>query len=280
MLKTPLFALFTLTASLSFTAGAFAQVTVNGAAANLSQPAEASSTDKTDSADINDKDIYCPTAEEPILPGEYYACEARSAYGHENYRKMVEMLEEAAYWANKDAQYSLGLAYFNGDIPQVPQNIPLGLAWLALAAERKDGQYVLAYAGAHARATPKDIREAAALWKTMKPKYGDSVAAPRAIRRFNHGIQDIDDAARENGIVYLHGFAPYGQSALAVSNKLHDQAAADFENFHGSVVVGKPAWVKDDPANATSAAKAAPAAASSTSTSTNPSGESAWDKVR
>jgi hypothetical protein len=251
MLKTPLFALCALV-GLSFTTQTFAQaaskpaITVNGSSPDTAMPQGNTS---PDTPSIDDKDIYCPTALEPILPGDYYACEARSAYGHEDYRKMADMLEEAAYWANKDAQYTLGLAYANGDIPEIPQDKALGLAWLALAAERKNNQYVLAYAQARVNASPAELRQAQTLWKKMRLKYGDNVAAKRAIERFNHNIQQIDDAARENGIVYLHGFSPYAESAFTIANKLHDQATTDFENVNGTVVVGKPEWAQPSSAD-------------------------------
>jgi hypothetical protein len=255
MLKTPLFACCTLAACLSFTSLAYGQssppaITVNGASPDTFTPKAETPQD----IPLDDKDIHCPTALEPILPGDYYACEARAAYGREDYPKMIEMLQDSAYWANKDAQYSLGLAYFNGDMPEIPQNKPLGLAWLAFAAERKNSQYQLPYASARAKSTQQEILKASQLWRQMRQKYGDSVAAPRAIRRFNHGIQPIDDAARDGGIVYLQGFSPYSESAFSVANKLHDEAAADFDSYHGTVVVGKPKWVQNKPAQASSAA--------------------------
>jgi hypothetical protein len=259
MLKTPLFALCTLVAGLSFATLVSAQtskpaITVNGATPDLA-PSKA---DTPQDQPIDDKDIACPTALEPILPGDYYACEARAAYGQQSYRKMVDMLKESAYWANKDAQYSLGLAYFNGDMPQVPQDRPLGLAWLALAAERgKDAPYRLAYASARAQASAAEIKQATTLWEEMRSRYGDSVAVSRAVTRFNHAIQSIDDAARENGIVYLYGYSPYPESAFAIANKLHDQASADFENLHGTVLVGKPEWLQGQPASAASASTTA-----------------------
>lgn len=160
---------------------------------------------------------------------------------------MADMLEESAYWANKDAQYVLGLMYFNGDTPDVPQNRPLGLAWLALAAERKKPQYQLAYATARSKATPQEIRQARTVYLKLRQKYADHIAAPRAIQHFNHAIQSIDDAARSGGIVYLHGFSPFPQSAFAIANKLHDQADTDFSDVHGTVVVGKPEWVQAKP---------------------------------
>jgi|GEM_PF-1095043 len=252
MLKTPLLALGAFAATLSLTTIAFAQssppsITVNGVKPDAAQYEPAPD---NPNPPVDDKDIYCPTALEPILPGDYYACEARSAYGHENYRKMADMLEESAYWANKDAQYTLGLAYFNGDIPDIAQNRPLGLAWLALAAERKKDQYVIAYAEARVKATPAELRQAQALWKKMRLKYGDKVAAKRAIERFNHNIQDIDESARQNGIVYIRGFSPFPESAFTIANKLHDEATTDFEDVRGTVVVGKPQWAQDKPTGA------------------------------
>ncbi|GAB2591086.1 hypothetical protein GCM10027066_32880 [Dyella jejuensis] len=261
MSKNTLLALGTLATMLSFTSIAAAQtsapsspsITVNGAKPDLSQYEPAPD---NPNPPVSDKDIYCPTALEPILPGDYYACEARAAYGNDNYRKMIEMLRESAYWANKDAQYTLGLAYFNGDMPDVPEDRPLGLAWLALAAERKNQQYQLAYASARAKVTTQEYQQALKLWRQMRLKYADNVAAKRAIRRFNHAIEPIDDSARENGTVYLRGYAPYSQSAFSVANKLHDQATTDFENTEGTVVVGKPEWLHGQQ----------PASASSTST--------------
>lgn len=209
-----------------------------------------------DAATAAYKNVYCPTALEPILPGDYYACEARAAFGRQSYKKMVEMLEESAYWANKDAQYVLGLTYFNGGTPDVPQDRPTGLAWLALAAERKNPPYQLAYAAARSKCTPAEVRQANAAYLKLRVKYGDSVAAPRAIHHFNHAIQPIDDAAREGGIVYLRGFSPFPENAFVIANQLHDQAEADFSTVHGTVVVGKPEWVQTKPANAAQAGDA------------------------
>jgi hypothetical protein len=198
-------------------------------------------------ADVQDKDIYCPDAIETFLPGDYYACKARAFSGRGKYRQMMLMLEESASWANKDAQYVLGLAYFNGDMPDVPQNRPLGLAWLALAEERKNPQYQLAYAAAHAKATPEEIHKASMLWQQMRTKYGDSVAAPRAVRRFNHAIAPIDESAFVGGTVYLHGYSFYPESAFSVANRLHDEASADFDDWHGQVVVGRPEMLRTAP---------------------------------
>lgn len=194
-----------------------------------------------------DKHLHCPDGIEMFLPGDYYACEARADSGRGKYLAMLQMLEESASWANKDSQYALGLAYFNGDIPGVPQNRPLGLAWLALAAERKNPQYQLAYAIARTKATPEEIHDASILWQRMRLKYGDSVAAPRAVRHFNHAIDPIDEEAMYGGSIWIHGLTPFPVSVIRVAALLHNEASADFDDWRGEVTVGRPVWIKTPP---------------------------------
>lgn len=215
------------------------------ATGQTSSPASAS----TMQVDDQDKYLQCPDGIETFLPGRYYACVARADSGRGRYMAMLQMLEESASWANKDSQYVLGLTYFNGDVPGIPQNRPLGLAWLALAAERKTPQYALTYAAARARATPDEIQDASGLWQRMRMKYGDSVAAPRAVRRFNHAIAPLDDAVIYGGSIWIHGLTPYYTSVFSVANMLHNEASADFDDWRGEVTVGRPKWVKTPPAS-------------------------------
>jgi hypothetical protein len=211
------------------------------------QPASASSVHRMDfyGHPIDEKHIYCPIGIEQILPGDYYACEARAAFGRKKYVHTVSMLQESAYWANKDAQFSLGLTYFNGETPDIPGNRPLGLAWLALAAERKNEYYDLQYAAARARSTPEEIQQSIAILQKLKQKYGDAVAAPRAIRNFNHAIELIDESAEQGGTTYLRGLAPVPMNSVLVAKRLHDEADADFNTYQGTVAVGEPEWLKD-----------------------------------
>ncbi|HUA82126.1 MAG TPA: hypothetical protein VL997_17240 [Dyella sp.] len=201
-----------------------------------------------------DKTLNCPDGLVKFLPGEYYACEARADFGRGKYGDMMQMLEESASWANKDAQYQLGLAYFNGDLPGIPQNRPLGLAWLALAAQRGKQQYQIAYGIAQAQASPEDIRDASRLLQQMTPKYGDSVAAPRAIRYFNDAIKPIDRAAMYGGKVFIRGVTPFDVSSnFSVARWLHDEATAEFEDWHGTVTIGGPDWIQTPPSSSRSA---------------------------
>ncbi len=186
-----------------------------------------------------DARIYgCSEGFANILPGEYYACRAKYHFQRKHYRQAVEMLKDAAYWANKDAQYSLGLIYFNGDMPDFPTNRPLALAWLALAAERKKSEYVQAYDTVHQQSSAAELEAGGVLWQKMNREYGDKVAGLRALRRFNHEIQPLEDASNFGGIVYLNGYSPYPETAGKVVNDLHSIADRDFDGLVGTVTVG------------------------------------------
>jgi hypothetical protein len=180
----------------------------------------------------------CNRGLEQILPGDYYACQARYYFQNEHNLHGASELQEAAYWASKDAQYALGLMYFNGDMKDIPANRPLALAWLALAAERNDPDRRQAYAIARAKSSNEEIQASEKLLQKMKPKYGDKVAGLRAMRRFNHEIAPLEDAANTGGIVYLRGYSPFPEEANAVVAQLHAEADKAFQGLIGTVTVG------------------------------------------
>jgi TPR repeat protein len=60
----------------------------------------------------------------------------------------------AARWGEKRAQFALGVDYFNGRRGVTADKVQ-GLAWLTLAAERKDPYYVSILASARAQSTPE-----------------------------------------------------------------------------------------------------------------------------
>jgi TPR repeat protein len=202
--------------------------------------ASAAQSDPTPPADdpAEQKISGCIEGLEGILPGEYYGCRALYNLQREHYARAVDMLEEAGYWANKNAQYMLGLIYFNGDTGNIAMNRPLGLAWMALAAERGNPDFRETYARARARLSPAEIDQATKLYLKLKLKYGDKVAGTRAIRRYNHSIQPMEEAARSGGIAYINGFSPFPEVAQALVNDLHSQAERDFQGLEGVVTVG------------------------------------------
>jgi hypothetical protein len=180
----------------------------------------------------------CIEGLEQILPGDFYACRARYYFQEEKTQHGVSELEEAAYWANKDAQYTLGLIYFNGDMEDVAVNRPLGLAWLALATERNDFAHQQTYAIARAKSSDGELRAADQLLRKMKLKYGDKVAGVRAMRRFNHEVIPLEDAANAGGIAYIRGYSPFPEEASTVVAQLHAEADKAFQGLIGTVTVG------------------------------------------
>jgi hypothetical protein len=183
--------------------------------------------------------IYCMSGWERFLPGEYYACRARYHLQRQHPHQAVNMLKEAAYWANKDAQHALGLAYVNGDIPGIAADRPLGIAWLALAAERKNSEYVHDYTMAVLGSSRGDVSEASKIYLKLRETYGDSVAGDRATRRFVREVEPLDRSAATGGnMVYIDGLTPLPQGAFSLSRKIHKEAERFFDGLQGTVSVG------------------------------------------
>ena len=174
-----------------------------------------------------------------LLPGDYYACRARYYFERDDTMLGVSMLESASYWAKKDAQYVLGLIYFNGDTQGYVANRPVALAWLGLAAERKDPTYVRTFLAAQAQSTPADVEQANLLRQKMTLKYGDKVAGKRALQRFEHGMQSLEQTANAGGSIYLSGYSAYPENAMSVVADMHKRADTDFQGLIGTVTVGE-----------------------------------------
>ncbi len=64
--------------------------------------------------DPTSRNAQCIEGYESLLPGLYYARRARYHYVCKRYLRTLRMLKEAAFWANKRAQYTLGVMFFGG----------------------------------------------------------------------------------------------------------------------------------------------------------------------
>ena len=82
--------------------------------------------------------IYCIAATIRCLPGDYYFCSGDRVLQAVDTRKALELYETAASWGDKRAMFNTGLIHFRG--MGVPADQPLGIARLALAAERRVSQ--------------------------------------------------------------------------------------------------------------------------------------------
>ncbi|UPG86370.1 hypothetical protein L2Y94_03140 [Luteibacter aegosomatis] len=190
--------------------------------------------------------LPCPGGLERFLPGDYYFCSAARNYWSGYPGMARESLKDAAAWASKPAQYALGIMYFNGD--HADRNRPLGLAWLALAAERHDPNYEPAFISAYKSVTPDEMRQANAYWVQLKAKYADDVAAKRAVTRFDRAYREIAWAMNFGGSVFIDGltmpdnFNPNGighQSGFSLARFLQAQKASYFQGYNSRVFVGE-----------------------------------------
>jgi hypothetical protein len=115
-------------------------------------------------------------------PGEYYFDLGAQAAKKGDYAHALAMYKVAASWAYKPAEYNLGLMYLSGQ--GSPVDLPQAMAWMALAAERNDPQYVRARQLVYAHLTPEQFAKANEIWRDLLPTYGDDVALPRAKARW------------------------------------------------------------------------------------------------
>ncbi|HEX5121970.1 MAG TPA: hypothetical protein VFV97_01890 [Rhodanobacteraceae bacterium] len=123
------------------------------------------------------------------LPGVSFFQKGLDAYRKGQSAAAIDAWQSSAGWAMKDAQYNLGLAYFKGS--GVAADRPRGLAWLALAAERKNPTMQASLAAAWDGATDAEHQQANALWRELKKQYGDDVALPKAKKRFETELGQI-----------------------------------------------------------------------------------------
>jgi hypothetical protein len=122
------------------------------------------------------------TPEADARPGEYYFLLAVHAFRKNDFTFAIQMYEVAAAWAFKPAEYNLAIMYSRGQ--GVPVDLPRGMAWMALAAERNEKRYVEAREAVYAEMTPEQFEQANGIWRELKKTYGDEVALRRAKARW------------------------------------------------------------------------------------------------
>lgn len=172
--------------------------------------------------------IACDQYAGRALPGDYNFCLGHRYWESGQYQAARQMLELAAGWGNKAAQRALGVAYFNGDGLLLDR--PLGLAWLALAAERKEPAAAMLYNSALARASADERRTAVRILARLRGRYADDVAALRADRRFQRTLREMSSNpvyGRGKCLPGSGGMPPGAGFALAVEGAGNCSMAAD-----------------------------------------------------
>ncbi|ODU91847.1 MAG: hypothetical protein BGP23_02285 [Lysobacterales bacterium 66-474] len=118
------------------------------------------------------------TPESDGRPGVKFFTLGVQAFRKGDYRHAIDMYKVAASWAYKPAEYNLGVMYFKGQ--GIPVDRPLGAAWMVLAAERSESQYVTVRDQMVTLLSKAEFARTDELWGELKKTYGDQVALRRA----------------------------------------------------------------------------------------------------
>ena len=118
------------------------------------------------------------TPESDGRPGVKFFTLGVQAFRKGDYAHAIDMYKVAASWAYKPAEYNLGVMYFKGQ--GIPVDRPLGAAWMVLAAERGDAQYIKARDVMITMLSEAQFARTDGLWGELKRTYGDKVALRRA----------------------------------------------------------------------------------------------------
>jgi hypothetical protein len=122
------------------------------------------------------------TPEDNARPGEYYFGLGANAFKRRDFAFAINMYQVAASWAYKPAEYNLAVMYARGQ--GAPMDLPRAMAWMTLAAERDETQYVEARELINAKLSPAQFAQADVIWNQLKPTYGDETALRRAKNRW------------------------------------------------------------------------------------------------
>lgn len=117
-----------------------------------------------------------------FFPGKYFEQKAQFYLKNRDYRAALEMFELSGFWADKVSQYNAGIMYYSGI--GVPVDKPRGAAWLTIAAQAHEDLAERARQVAYAGLSEDETRRADAIVHELDAKYGDAVALPRAIVRY------------------------------------------------------------------------------------------------
>jgi hypothetical protein len=176
-----------------------------------------------------------------FFPGKYYEQKAQFYLKKRDYAAALQMFQLSGYWADKISQYNAGLMLFKGI--GVPQDKVAGAAWLQLAAESHGDLAEAMLTSARAELTPDQLARSESAWRDLNEKYGNKVALPRALARFqsdqfiavNHGRNvgnvSVYDTLGEGSPYYTEG-SNYFASKQAELNSL-------IEQIGGTVSVGQ-----------------------------------------
>lgn len=183
------------------------------------------------------------TPESDGRPGVKFFTYGVRAFRKGDYQHAIDMYKVAASWAYKPAEYNLALMYFKGQ--GVPVDRARGAAWMVLAAERGQRQYVKARDLMVTVLSKPEFARTDVLWGELKKTYGDQVALRRAkaqwayVRTHQTGTR-VGGATGELSVGVLDaGHTPVSLGAGGQPIKTATTAAA---LLHGGSIDGSVAY--------------------------------------
>jgi len=175
-----------------------------GSGSGFAQPTNAATPSAKDFSALYQRIATEAVHEEParFLPGNYYFKKGNEYFKHGEIPIALHCWEVAASWAQKAAQYNLGLVYFRG-AQGIAADRPRGAAWLMLAAERHEPQFDASLAAARKDMSADERNRADALFASMKDPYGDDIAARRARNQFSRELRSLTGSPTGGGAAAL-----------------------------------------------------------------------------
>ena len=99
--------------------------------------------------------------------------------------------EDLAPVGDKFAQYMIGYMHLTGT--GVERDVPAGLAWYRLAAERGDESFVKARDEIHGQLKDEQLAQSEALYRQLRGQFGDVAVLCTMIKRDLEILRDSDD---------------------------------------------------------------------------------------
>ncbi|MBS3744295.1 MAG: sel1 repeat family protein [Wenzhouxiangellaceae bacterium] len=140
-------------------------------------------------------------------PGTQFLERGNMFFRQGDYDAAVGNFRLAAHWADKLAQFNLGMMYVNGD--GVDRDPLRGWAWIKLSAERGYPKNAAVAADIRNQFTDEHRKVAKKiLEKELKPRFGDEVAIPRTSNEMKRMLaRDTSGGSRVgvNRAIYVTG---------------------------------------------------------------------------
>jgi hypothetical protein len=118
-----------------------------------------------------------------LLPGKYFEAKGKEYMAKDDMTGASAAFEHAAYYGNKEAQYNVAMMYLKG-AKKIPIDVPLGIAWLRVAAAYGHSDSVDALKKLEPALTPEQQQIAASQFQKLKEKYGVAVTRRRVVSLF------------------------------------------------------------------------------------------------